>query len=164
MSKPRRTPEQQAWHDMRRRCYWMLDEQFHNYGGRGITVCPEWLHSCETFLRDMGARPAGYTLDRRNNNGNYEPNNCHWIPQEDQHANKRTNITLTHQGRTQTISKWADELGINRVTLQLRVKRGWSTEDCLTLPAINTGRRGRSTQPTDVELDRADGETEARNG
>ena len=84
------TPEYCAWLAMKCRCYNPNYEYYQNYGGRGITVCSEWLHSFETFLENIGLRPeAGYSIDRINNNGNYEPNNVKWSTAKEQANNRR---------------------------------------------------------------------------
>ena len=78
-----------VWHDMRARCTNPSDQAYKYYGGRGITVCERWLESFENFLADMGEPPVGLTLDRKNNDGNYEPRNCRWVTRKEQAANKR---------------------------------------------------------------------------
>lgn len=85
------TPEYYSWASMKSRCY---NKQAHNYkywGGRGIRVCPQW-EKFENFLADMGPRPKGTTLDRVNNDGNYEPSNCRWATSLEQNNNRRDNV------------------------------------------------------------------------
>jgi len=76
---------------MKTRCTNSNVPKFRRYGARGISICPRWLDSFENFLADMGERPIGYTLERKNNNGNYEPSNCCWATPKEQAQNKTNN-------------------------------------------------------------------------
>jgi hypothetical protein len=88
-----KTPEYRAWVSMLTRCFNPRSQQYPNYGGRGITVCPEWRNSFESFLRDVGLRPsANLSLDRRDNNGHYEPGNVRWANSQQQARNRRTGL------------------------------------------------------------------------
>jgi hypothetical protein len=79
-----------AWHNMRRRCSDPKNKDYRHYGGRGISVCPRWRDSFAAFLEDMGEKPApDLSLDRINNDGNYEPSNCRWATQSEQLLNQR---------------------------------------------------------------------------
>ena len=89
---PRKGPsaEWRSWRAMKTRCTNAHSSDYKNYGGRGITVCPRWLHSFQNFLSDMGLKPtAKHTLDRINNDGNYEPKNCRWATAKEQRDNRR---------------------------------------------------------------------------
>lgn len=86
----RETPEFRVWMGMKQRCYAMKSPAWDRYGGRGIAVCARWLESFENFLSDMGRRPSpDLSLDRINNDGNYEPGNCRWATRKEQNANRR---------------------------------------------------------------------------
>ena len=103
-----------------------------NYRERGITVCERWL-VYTNFLDDMGPRPSPkHSLDRINNDGNYEPGNCRWATSTEQNRNTRANILLTYAGKTQCMADWAEELGISYSAIKQRVRRGWTAEETLT--------------------------------
>jgi hypothetical protein len=84
------TSEYMAWRDMKSRCFNPKHKNYPGYGGRGITVCQRWLESFENFYADMGLKPAkGYSIERKENNGNYEPSNCKWATKSEQSRNRR---------------------------------------------------------------------------
>ena len=88
-----------VWQKMKQRCSNPKNESYHNYGGRGISVCKEWQDSFEQFLKDMGETPEGLTIERINNDGNYEPDNCTWATRKEQANNtRRTKEALTING------------------------------------------------------------------
>ena len=92
------TPEYNSWNNMIQRCYNKNDIGYLNYGGRGITVCDKWLNSIENFIEDMGPRPSDdHSLDRINNNGNYELSNCRWATITEQNRNKRDTVISLEQ-------------------------------------------------------------------
>jgi hypothetical protein len=124
---------------MRKRCTDLAHDNYALYGGRGIKVCDQWLGSFENFLADMGERPEGKFLERIDNNGNYEPSNCRWATRSEQARNRRTNHLITHNGVTQPLVAWAEQVGISRLTLRSRLREGWSTERALTEPARLNG-------------------------
>lgn len=86
------TPTWNSWNNMRDRCLYPSSKDFHNYGGRGVTVCERW-DSFANFLADMGERPPGLTLDRIDTNGNYEPGNCRWTTRLEQARTRRAKPT-----------------------------------------------------------------------
>jgi hypothetical protein len=129
-----KTREYEAWRQMRSRCSNPKHQGFANYGGRGITVAPEW-ESFERFYADMGPRPGPeYSLDRIDNDGPYAPGNCRWATKVVQGNNRRTCTLLAHHGRTLTLVEWAREVGISSATILARFRKGWSVEKALTTP------------------------------
>lgn len=116
-----RSQTYKAWSYMKTRCLNPRREDYYLYGGRGITIHPPWIQSFEMFLRDMGECPAGMTLERKNPDGNYEPENCKWATRDEQANNKRTTAWVTYKGRTQSISQWAKEAGIHPSVLRCRI-------------------------------------------
>lgn len=129
-------PERQNWRAMIRRCTDERHPHYARYGGRGVVVCQAWLDSFNTFLRDVGSRPsARHTLDRINNDGNYEPGNVRWATWEEQLRNRGDyNNVLTAFGESKTISEWCERFGLWPSTVRKRIARGWSPEEALTKP------------------------------
>ena len=106
------------------------------YGGRGITVDPRW-DSFANFVADMGERPEGKTIDRKDNDGPYASWNCHWITARQQSANMRSNRRLTFNGETLTLTDWSRRTGLGVTTIRERLRRGWSVEVALTTPPLD---------------------------
>jgi hypothetical protein len=117
------------WKGMLSRCLNPDDDSYHRYGGRGITVCQAWRDSIDTFARDVGQRPSiEHSLDRVDNNGNYEPGNVRWATRTQQQHNRRDNVMLTMNGVTKTVSEWSRETGIHRRTITRRIRSGVPSE------------------------------------
>lgn len=125
------TKTHRIWRGMLERCGNQNNKRFPQYGGRGIKVCKRW-QTFENFIADMGECKAGYSIDRINPNGNYEPGNCRWASQKDQQNNRTNNHRLTMNGETHTISEWCDRLGLSRSTVMDRLAKGWSAEKALS--------------------------------
>jgi hypothetical protein len=129
------TAEYAAWNAMLDRCTNPKNRNYPNYGGRGIAVCSAWAEDFAVFFRDMGPRPApDMSLDRVNNDGNYEPQNCRWATRVMQARNKRVSRVLVVGGVSATVAEWAERTGIGRSTLKERLRRGWSPEQSVTTP------------------------------
>ena len=131
----KKTREYHAYQNMKKRCVHPENPKYPSYGGRGITICQRWLGSFQAFIDDMGRCPPGMTLDRKNNNGNYEPGNCRWATPQQQGNNQRTNHRLDYNGENLTIAEWSRKLGISRDLIRQRVKLGWPLERVFTEPA-----------------------------
>ena len=117
------------------RCYNPNIKNFSDYGGRGITVCDRWRESFENFISDMGKKPGkGYSLERINNDGPYEPENCRWATRKEQQRNTRRNRLITFHNKTQPLIAWAEELCRPYRLLMKRLNRGWSIDDAFLLP------------------------------
>ncbi len=129
------TATYRSWDGMIQRCTNENNKAYNNYGGRGIIVCKQWL-KFNQFLIDMGEKPKGrYSLERVNNDGNYEPTNCKWILLSKQHNNKRTNFLITYKNKTQTLSQWANQLNMHRGTLRNRIVRSkWTIKKAFETP------------------------------
>jgi len=131
-------PEYRIWQTMRRRCSCPRNPKYPNYGGRGIKVCERW-QSFENFYADVGPRPSrAYSLDRIDNNGNYEPGNCRWATSREQANNTRQNRHIVAFGEQRTLAQWARRSGIDAEVIRKRLSRGWDTEKAITAPTRQT--------------------------
>ena len=131
-----------AWYNMIRRCTVESGKSkgVKNYFQRGITVCDEWLSSFENFFQDMGECPEGLSLDRIDNDGNYNQLNCRWATRDQQQNNKTTTLFLEFKGEKKSLTDWAKEINISQKTLWNRIDRGWSVQDALTLSVVQKGK------------------------
>lgn len=123
--------EYKIWQMMKNRCSNTRDSHFHRYGGRGIAVCDRWENDFAAFYADMGPRPRGLTIERINNDGNYEPGNCRWATNKEQAHNKANNRRLTAFGKTQILIEWERESGISSSLLIYHLKQGTPLESIL---------------------------------
>ena len=130
----RHSPTYMIWHGLLNRCTNPKAPAFKNYGGRGISLCPRW-RSFENFLADMGERPVGLTLERRDNSAGYSPNNCEWATRKAQAINRRTTVFVKIDGVTRCFAEWATIYGIDKRTAHRRYKKyGWGAVRALTTP------------------------------
>lgn len=135
-----------TWNQMISRCENPNALNYKRYGAKGISVCKEW-HDFWKFVEwsdSIGGRSKGFTLDRIDCNGDYEPSNCRWANNHVQAMNKSSSILLTHNGKTETLATWAKIIGISDQAMYNRYNRGWSEED-MFLPnqTGNNGFKGR---------------------
>lgn len=125
-----------TWESMLYRCNNPASKHYPRYGGRGIGVCDEWQSDPQAFIDYVYSLPdcnaEGYTLDRIDNNSGYSPGNMRWASKKTQQRNTRSNRLLTHNGKTQCISAWAEELGINERTLRSRILSNWPVDRALS--------------------------------
>jgi hypothetical protein len=139
-----------AWQNMKSRCY-RNSPINRQYKARGIKVCTQWLDDFEAFAAHIGSPPSpAHSVDRLDNNKDYEPGNVHWATRKEQGNNRITNVWLTAFGVTRTVAQWGDFLGVGRKILSDRLKRGWPIEAALTQP-LHT-RKPKEKEKTILEL------------
>lgn len=119
------TPTYYSWKTMIQRCHNPKTRDYKRYGARGIFVCTEWRRSFARFLKEMGVRPEGTTLDRIDNNGPYRRDNCRWASTAQQHANTRQNRRIRIRERNLTLAEWTREKGYGRSLIKGRLLKGW---------------------------------------
>lgn len=115
-----KTGAYRSWKHMMNRCYNPNDQRYEYYGGRGIKVCKKW-HNFMKFYKDMGDKPDTYTIERKNNNGNYDPSNCEWVTVAEQNRNNRRTRKIEYKGVIRCMSEWARILNIHKNTLKYRL-------------------------------------------
>ncbi len=129
------------WNTMITRCENPNHDKFSYYGGRGIKVCQQWKRF-SVFVDDMGVRPSlQHSIERRNGNGNYEPENCFWATKVQQARNTRSNRIIKAFGREQCLAAWAEETKINGECIRRRIyEYGWDIEEALSTPSRLSGK------------------------
>jgi hypothetical protein len=136
-----RSPEHRSYYAIRDRCLNHRCKAYYRYGGRGITICPEWLGpgGFERFYADMGPRPGpNMSVERKDNNKGYSPDNCVWATDEEQNNNKRTNIIVRRRGKTMTLKQACAAEGMPYASIRWRLTQGWHVD-----MAFDTPIRGR---------------------
>lgn len=129
------TSEYISWLGMKNRCMCTNNPAYDRYGGRGIDVCERWSDSFEAFYADMGDRPENTSLERRDNEKGYSPENCYWATRTEQSRNMRSNVNITFNGVTKCVAEWAKTVGLKASTIEARIRdRGWSKVDAITVP------------------------------
>lgn len=125
-----------TWSRLKSRCTNQKHQDYHHYGGRGITICDDWKENFQAFYDwsiTNGYR-KGLTIDRINNDKGYCPENCRWATVKEQSNNRRSNTCLEFRGEVKTISQWADAIGVDQDTICKRLKNGWDMDKTLTTP------------------------------
>jgi len=127
------TKEYIVWSNMKARCLNPKSSVYKNYGGRGITICNEWVNSFVTFFNDMGQCPVGMSLDRLDNDKGYSKENCKWRTVTEQNRNRRSNVLVTYNNIEKPLTQWCDELNLNYKQVFARIHQlHWSIEKALT--------------------------------
>lgn len=117
-------PEHQAWSNIKAICFNQKCKDYCNYGARGITMCESWRNSYAEFFKSVGGRPTEkHTIERHNNNGNYEPGNCYWADRVTQNNNKRNSLIINYDGESKTLSQWSKELKISYMAAHRAIER-----------------------------------------
>lgn len=129
-----RTRAYSAWLAMWKRCTDPSVTSYKWYGRRGISVCDRW-RDVSAFVSDMGQPPPGFTLDRKDCSGNYEPSNCRWATRKEQCNNRTSNRLISYRGERKTVAQWASITGISETLLARRVRDGWETDAIFKTPA-----------------------------
>lgn len=128
------SPTYESWHMMIQRCTNKKATDYKNYGGRGIHICKRWKHF-QHFFSDMGQRPPGTSLDRKNNERDYQKSNCKWATKKEQVRNMRTNVRISREGETLCVAEWCEKIGIQRATFNNRVRNlGWTMDKAMFSP------------------------------
>lgn len=125
------SPTYHVWASMLHRCRNRNNRWYHRYGGRGIQVCSRWL-DFRNFYADMGEKPRGLSIERIDNDGDYEPGNCRWASHTEQMRNREVTLTIEYKGRVMPVVELAERFGVPRKLVQARLKRGVPIQDALS--------------------------------
>lgn len=131
-----------TWRGMIDRCYNPNNPYYRSYGGRGIYICDRWKNDFHLFVSDMGERPKNTSIDRINNDGNYEPSNCRWATKKEQQSNRRVTRLISFNGETKPLKHWADDLCVKPDTIAERLERGCSLSVALTVKRLPANMEG----------------------
>lgn len=126
------TAEYRTWMRMIARCHNPNATGYQNYGGRGISVCAQWRTSFVQFFADMGPRPSDHSIDRRDNDGDYDSGNCRWASRKQQQRNTSQNRYILLSGERRALSEWCEIKGLNYNKVKSRISRGWPDERALS--------------------------------
>lgn len=141
------SPEYKVWGNLLTRTQNPKTSNYMDYGGRGIRVCKKWADSFPAFYADMGGRPTpAHTIERINNDGDYEPENCKWATRFEQARNRRNTRLIFHDGKSLTAAGWAGVSGLAATTIKRRLGMGWPVSETLEKPIWRPGDARRNTQ------------------
>lgn len=127
------TREYITWTNIKARCTNPNNSSYHNYGGRGITVCDKWLESFENFYEDMGNCPKGFSIERVNNDKGYNKNNCIWASSKTQSMNRRSNFIVNYKGEEKPLKQWCEDLNLEYKKVFARIRQlGWTIDKALS--------------------------------
>jgi hypothetical protein len=127
------TREYITWTNIKARCTNPNNSAYHNYGGRGITVCNRWLDSFENFYEDMGNCPKGFSIERINNDEGYNKSNCIWASSKTQSMNRRSNFIVNYKGEEKPLKQWCEDLNLEYKKVFARIKQlGWTIDKALS--------------------------------
>ena len=142
----RYVPEYDSWCNMKGRCHNKKHPRYAEWGGKGVTVCDEWLHDFKRFYEDMGPRPTpSHSIDRIDGKKGYSKENCRWATKKEQSENRPTWVNIIEfNGEKKTISELAKVVGIARKSLYGRLESGWSIEEALTTKKLMSKRERRA--------------------
>ena len=130
-----RTPEYCAWRDAKTRCLNRRSPDYLDYGGRGIRICDRWRDDFSAFLLDLGPRPLGMSLDRKDVNGDYEPGNCRWATEIEQANNRRGSRHIeTVDGVRRTVAEMCRFMGVSERVVSKRLRGGWTLGEAIARP------------------------------
>lgn len=133
------SPTHNSWRSMRDRCLRPTTHNYNNYGGNGVQIYPLWEEDFLQFLKDMGERPTGTTLDRKDSKGDYTPDNCRWATDRQQAENRKSTSSISWMGVTQSYTRWAETLEIPLSRIWGRVEREWDIDRILSTPKLTKG-------------------------
>lgn len=131
-----RSKEYRTWKSMKTRCLNKHSKEYKRYGGRGIKICQSWIDSFESFLYDMGRAPSpNHSLDRMDNNGDYNFFNCRWATSKEQNNNSSNCNFITMNGKTLSVAAWAESYNVSYIMVYKRLMRGWNLKEALETPS-----------------------------